>query len=293
MRKKVAALALGISLLALGATVANAQFGKLLKVLKDAAAELQTPDSVPTVSQDARTPTSSLSTLAGRWLPVIESCTANRGQSEQVIEIKGNSQIWSWGSCTYPQSIAGKSAYTGSGECSDEEGNTWNHEISIKISVSGNMITDVSSGKNHLQTAFKKCSNPLYLSNDDVPEPVKTTAVALSITPWKEKYPGGAGCNIVSNELGGLDFAPGGLFEGGGIVLDGISHRLPNRSIQSRAIVFSGKGIEVRFTPGKNQSLLETLDGGFSVGKVGGTLTVAFNGKTTFSSAVEECYGSD
>ena len=75
MRKKIAALALGISLLTLGATVANAQFGKLLKAMNDAATELQTPDSAP-VADNTSTP--ALSTLAGRWVPVAESCAGMR-----------------------------------------------------------------------------------------------------------------------------------------------------------------------------------------------------------------------
>ena len=154
--------------------------------------------------------------------------------------------------------------------------------------------TDASAPVNPTQNLAPANEAPAAEKPALATEPTaNASSSALSITPWKEEYPGGAGCNIVSDELGGLDFAPGGLFEGGGVVLDGISHRLPSRSINSRAIVFSGKGIEVRFTPVKHKSLLETSDGGFSVGKVGGTLTVAFNGKTTSSAAVEECYGSD
>ena len=151
MRKKVAALALGISLLALGATVANAQFGKLLKAMKDAATELQTPDSAP-VADNTSTPT--VSTLAGRWVPVAESCSGDDGVSERMIELKGKDMIQAFGSCEFPAAISSRSTYNGSMSCNDEEGGEHNSSVSIAIQQNGTLLWRDREGS----SAYKKCS---------------------------------------------------------------------------------------------------------------------------------------
>ena len=156
MRKKVAALALGISLLALGATVANAQFGKLLKAMKDAATELQTPDSAP-VADNTSTPT--VSTLAGRWVPVAESCAGVRGVSERMIELKGKEMNGAFASCQFPAAISSRTAYKGSMSCSDEEGGETNKSASIAIQQNGTMLWGEREGPGPIsQDAYKKCS---------------------------------------------------------------------------------------------------------------------------------------
>ena len=153
MRKKVAALALGISLLTLGATVANAQFGKLLKAMKDAAAELQTPDSAP-VADNPSTSTPTLSTLAGRWVPVAESCAGDEGVSERMIEFDGRAMNSAFSSCEFPAAISSRSAYNGSMSCSDEEGGEHNSSVSIAIQQNGTLLWRDREGS----SAYKNCS---------------------------------------------------------------------------------------------------------------------------------------
>ena len=153
MRKKIAALALGISLLTLGATVANAQFGKLLKAMNDAATELQTPDSAP-VADNTSTSTPTLSTLAGRWVPVAESCAGDEGVSERMIELKGKEMNQAFGSCEFPAAISSRNAYKGSMSCSDEEGGETNKSVSIAIQQNGTMLWRDSEGS----SSYKKCS---------------------------------------------------------------------------------------------------------------------------------------
>ena len=153
MRKKVAALALGISLLALGATVANAQFGKLLKAMKDAATELQVPTNVATPS------TSPTNTLEGRWVPVAESCAGDEGVSERMIELKGKDMIQAFGSCEFPAAISSRSAYNGSMSCNDEEGGEHNSSVSIAIQQNGMLLWRDREGSGPVtQSTYKKCS---------------------------------------------------------------------------------------------------------------------------------------
>ena len=187
MRKKVAALALGISLLALGATVANAQFGKLLKAMKDAATELQVPTNVATPS------TSPTNTLEGRWLPVEYSCTGGDASTNQVIEIVGREQRTSFGICTYPQVFSNRTAYAGIAECSGEGGydgeaygepgsSQYSHAQSYQIAADGTMETAWKDDGKVVRTAWKRCSNPLYFTDEDIPVPVKTAATRVTPT---------------------------------------------------------------------------------------------------------------
>ena len=158
MRKKIAALALGVSLLTLGATDANAQFGKLLKAMKDAATELQTPDSAP-VADNNPTSTPTLSTLAGRWVPVAESCAGVKGVSERMIELKGKEMNGAFASCQFPAAISSRTAYKGSMSCSDEEGGETNKSVSIAIQQNGTMLWGEREGPGPIsQDAYKKCS---------------------------------------------------------------------------------------------------------------------------------------
>jgi hypothetical protein len=176
MRKKLVTLALGISLLTLGATVANAQFGKLLKTLKDAATELQAPTNVAAPS------TSPANTLQGRWLPVEYSCTADKGQSDQVIEIVGREQRDSFGVCTYPQVFSNRTSYAGISKCSDEEGGETSYPQSYQIAADGTMAMAIKVDGKVVRTAWKRCSNPLYFVNEEVPSPVKTAVTRVTAT---------------------------------------------------------------------------------------------------------------
>ena len=166
MRKKLAALALGISLLTLGATVANAQLGKLLKTLEDTAAQLQTPAQTPDspapaapAAESASISTPTPSTLAGRWVPVAESCAGVKGVSERMIELKGKEMNGAFASCQFPAAISSRTAYKGSMSCSDEEGGETNKSVSIAIQQNGTMLWGEREGPGPIsQDAYKKCS---------------------------------------------------------------------------------------------------------------------------------------
>ena len=99
-------------------------------------------------------PTPKLSTLAGRWVLVGESCAGDEGVSERMIEFDGRAMNSAFSSCEFPAAISSRSAYNGSMSCSDEEGGEHNSSVSIAIQQNGTLLWRDREGS----SAYKKCS---------------------------------------------------------------------------------------------------------------------------------------
>ena len=149
--KWVAMLATG-SLLALAGC--NAPSNEETKVdVKDAATPVASVPTQTKVSTAPSTPTPS--TLAGRWVPVEESCKGDDdGVSKLMIEFDGRAMNNGFNSCEFPAAISSRSAYNGSMSCSDEEGGEHNSSVSIAIQQNGTLLWRDREGS----SAFKKCS---------------------------------------------------------------------------------------------------------------------------------------
>ena len=99
-------------------------------------------------------PTPKLSTLAGRWVLVGESCAGDEGVSERMIEFDGRAMNSAFSSCEFPAAISSRSAYNGSMSCSDEEGGEHNSSVSIAIQQNGTLLWRDREGS----SAYKNCS---------------------------------------------------------------------------------------------------------------------------------------
>ncbi len=147
--KWVAVLATG-SLLALAGC--NAPSNEETKVdVKDAATPVASVPAQTNVSTAPPTPTPS--TLAGRWVPVEESCNGNEGVSERMIEFDGRAMNSAFSSCEFPTAISSRAAYDGSMSCASEEDET-DSAVSITIQQNGTMLWRDGEGS----SAYKKCS---------------------------------------------------------------------------------------------------------------------------------------
>ena len=147
--KWVAVLATG-SLLALAGC--NAPSNEETKVdVKDAATPVASVPAQTNVSTAPPTPTPS--TLAGRWVPVEESCNGNEGVSERMIEFDGRAMNSAFSSCEFPTAISSRAAYDGSMSCASEEDET-DSAVSITIQQNGTMLWRGGEGS----SAYKKCS---------------------------------------------------------------------------------------------------------------------------------------
>jgi hypothetical protein len=113
----------------------------------------------PVKTAVTRVTATNVSTLAGRWVPVAESCTGVRGVSERMIELKGKEMNGAFASCEFPAAISSRNAYKGSMSCSDEEGGETNKSVSIAIQQNGTMLWGEREGPGPIsQDAYKKCS---------------------------------------------------------------------------------------------------------------------------------------
>lgn len=151
VNKWVAVLAAG-SMLALVAC--NAPSNEETKVdVKDAETAVAAVPVETKVSPAPPIPTPS--TLAGRWVPVAESCAGDDdGVSKLMIEFDGRAMNNGFNSCEFPAAISSRSAYNGSMSCSDEEGGEHNSSVSIAIQQNGTLLWRDREGS----SAFKKCS---------------------------------------------------------------------------------------------------------------------------------------
>ena len=147
--KWVAMLATG-SLLALAGC--NAPSNEETKVdVKDAATPVASVPAQTKVSTAPSTPTPS--TLAGRWVPVEESCNGNEGVSERMIEFDGRAMNSAFSSCEFPTAISSRAAYDGSMSCASE-GDETDSAVSIVIQQNGTVLWRDSEGS----STSKNCS---------------------------------------------------------------------------------------------------------------------------------------
>lgn len=149
VNKWVAVLAAG-SMLALVAC--NAPSNEETKVdVKDAEPAVAAVPVETKVSPAPPIPTPS--TLAGRWVPVEESCKGDEGVSERMIEFDGRAMISAFSSCEFPTAISSRAAYDGSMSCASE-GDETDSAVSIAIQQNGTMLWRDGEGS----SAYKKCS---------------------------------------------------------------------------------------------------------------------------------------
>ncbi len=147
--KWVAVLATG---LVLSLAACNAPNNEEAKVdVKDAA----TPVASVPVQTKASTapPVPTPIKLAGRWVPVEESCNGDEGVSERMIEFDGRAMNSAFSSCEFPTAISSRAAYDGSMSCASE-GDETDSAVSIAIQQNGTVLWRDSEGS----SAYKKCS---------------------------------------------------------------------------------------------------------------------------------------